>query len=338
MMLTRKFKAFFDSFVGRVQSVSLAQHEQALRSAFAHIAPTVDAATFLPFVAHHFAISPFIPPDGRDVIYVKINHGFWEELYWLFGGEYDPERMRVQDAAQYRERYVRSGFLVPLRDSIDRVVVDEGDGFGFDGISFGISLSGGGRDHATVLSRLSSIPDNRVLIGAAIGAASYFQALRGVRRVKFCEGSFPKDGIRTGELRSCLHNFAARSARLIFVVPPHLRGVRLDGVDRPQESIIISGTHVHESWESSLFAAVGQILDALEAADAVMVVTQSSVFAVVLGLFLKEAKDALLSANKRLYFFDLGQALDVANPDGGGHWLKNNPVGGDLSLFRLGEG
>lgn len=309
--------------------------EGALGASLASVAGSVDASTLPAFASQHFQIDPFIPPDDGDLFYVKINHGFWEQIYWVFGGDYDPTRMRVEDPSHFRAHYADSGFLEPLQDLIGRALSDDGREIRFADVHFGVNLSGGMFDHATVLSSLTITPDNRVMVGSAIGLTAYFHALCGPRKIHFCEGSFAKHGVATGALRSCLQSFAAKSEKIIFVVPPHLRGIRLADAGIPQEVIFVSGTLVHESWAASLYVTTRHILEQLDKSDAIMVLTQSAVFSAVLGLFLKEAKNAFSLLSKRIYFFDLGQVLDIANPLDGGPWLKNNEVRGDLSLFHM---
>jgi hypothetical protein len=65
----------------------------------------------------------------------------------------------------------------------------------------------------------------------------------------------------------------------------------------------------------------------------VLVITQSAVFSALLGLFLADAKRRLLPAASRLAYFDLGQVLDIATPEVGGHWVRTHAQG-DASLFR----
>jgi hypothetical protein len=220
---------------------------------------------------------------------------------------------------------------------IRRAVSDDGSVIRFPQTHFGVSLANGNSEHADVLADLPSNEFLRqVVLGAAIGVTAYFNSLFGLRRLSFCEGSFPKQGLRTGLLHGCLHSFLAQADRVIFVIPPHLKGVRIAGTNVPHEYIFISGSMVHESWIVSLYVTVSQILQRVAVEGRVLVITQSAVFSALLGLFLQSAKNAVVPQGT-IHFFDLGQVTDIVNPLAGGPWVKNYPPA-DQNLFTLGEG
>lgn len=91
---------------------------------------------------------------------------------------------------------------------------------------------------------------------------------------------------------------------------------------------------MHACWAAALQAITGHILARLETDDRVLVITQSAVFAALLGLFLRAAKEAMALEGKQIFFFDLGQVLDSATPELGGIWITRHEVG-DPSLFYL---
>ena len=291
------------------------------------------------FLTENVEILPqkeFSPKAGCDFYYLKINHGYWEQLLALFC---KPSRvaMRINDPQSFKEQYISSCFMDALDVAIRRAVSDDGSVIRFPHVHFGVSLSNGDFGHADVLA---DVPSNaflrQVVLGAAIGLTAYFDSLFGQRRLSFCDGSFPKQGLRTGLLLECLHSFAAEANRVIFVTPPHLKGIRIAGTNVPHEHMFISGSMVHESWIASLYFTVRQILQRVAMEGRVMVITQSAVFSALLGLFLQSAKDAVVPQGT-IYFFDLGQVTDVANPLAGGHWVKNHAPA-DKTLFTLGEG
>jgi len=65
-----------------------------------------------------------------------------------------------------------------------------------------------------------------------------------------------------------------------------------------------------------------------------VVITQSAVFAGLLGLFLRQAKALLPPGPKRIFFFDLGQVIDSATPGSGGVWISRHSVL-DPALFQV---
>jgi hypothetical protein len=246
----------------------------------------------------------FSPMAGCDLYYLKINHGYWEQLLALFC---EPSRvaMRIFDPSSFRSQYISSGFTDALDLAIRRAVSDDGSVIRFPHVHFGVSLSNGDFGHADVLA---DVPSNaflrQVVLGATIGLTAYFDSLFGQRRLSFCDGSFPKQGLKTGLLRECLHSFAAEADRVIFVIPPHLKGIRIAGTNVPHEHLFVSGSMVHESWIALLYFIVSQILQRVAVEERVLVITQSAVFSALLGLFLQSAKDAVVPQGN-IYFFDL---------------------------------
>jgi len=290
------------------------------------------------FISAHIDITSgqrFFPTAGEDFYYLKINHGYWEQLLALF---VDPSRvsLRIRDASGFRRQYLASGFMDALSCAIRNAVSDDGSVIRFPRVHFGVSLSSGTADHPDVLREAQSDAFRRqVVLGAAIGVTGFFESLFGPRRLSFCDGSFPKRGLATGLLRESLQAFAAAADRVILVVPPHLRGIRIAGVRLPHEHFLLSGSMVHESWAATLFFTVGRILQRIATGDRVLVITQSAVFSALLGLCLQAAKDAVVP-DGRVSFFDLGQVTDIANPPAAGSWLRNHAPT-DLSLFTLDE-
>lgn len=302
------------------------------------VAPLVTAESLPAFAAERIDIAA--APDFRsrgdaEVCYVKINHGFWEQLYALFGTP-DAERMRIREPAKFRTQYVESAFLDALAAAIGRVARPDTGRLRFPGIDFGISLASGSHDHPEVLARFDERPAARrsIVLGAAIGLTAWWGTLFPGLRPAFCDGSFPKRGLATGTLPAALESAAGRSERIVFVVPPHLATIRLTSASIPQETVLVPPTTVHESWAACLSAVAGHVLARLAADGRVLVITQSAVFSAVLGAFLLDARRRLLPPDAQLRFFDLGQALDVAAPATGGHWARQQE-GVSSDLFHL---
>ena len=312
--------------------------EAAIVLALARQAAAVEPGTLHRIVAERIAIERqdrFACDPDRDFWYFKINHGFWEQLYGIHGFV-DPTKMRFTASVRYREAYVDSGFAAALESLILAFARDDGQTITFPGMHFGMSLEAGNHDHETVLRRFSLPSPLRqaVVLGATIGLLGVFDTLFGERRLRFADGSFPKRAAMEGTLRETLGAFARVADRVVFVVPPHLSGLALDGAAVPQECLLVPGGRVHACWAAALQAITGQILARLETDDRVLVITQSAVFAALLGLFLRAAKEAMALGGKQIFFFDLGQVLDSATPELGGIWITRHEVG-DPSLFYL---
>ena len=319
------------------------ERERLLKEALAAVAAQVSPATLAWFSAARLDIASV--PDFRelgdaDVCYVKINHGFWEQIYALFGDP-DPVRMRINDAQRVqwlRGCYINSGFADALAAATAAVARPHGPLLRFDGVYLGVSLHNGGLDHEAVLAHFPTwdAAMQRVPLGAAIGLAAWWDSLFPELRPAFCDGSLPKRGLNTGRLRETLTWAADRSDRIVFVVPPHLARVRLGGTAIPQETVVIPAQAVHESWVDCLRAAAGHVFARLASDGRVLVMTQSAVFSALLGSFLADARRRLPLPGTVLRYFDLGQALDVAAPNAGGPWVRRNRVC-DSSLFHLAD-
>lgn len=316
------------------------EREQRLRESLATIAPQVTAATLPAFAASRIDIAPapeFRAQGDADLCYVKINHGFWEQLYALFG-ERHPDRMRIVDPRRFGVRYVASAFADALAAATTAIARPDGSRLHFAGVQLGTSLDNGTFDHDAVLAGFpgSDAAQQRIAIGAAIGLVAWWESLFPGLRPAFCDGSFPKRGLATGRLRETLAWAADRSARIVFVVPPHLARIRLADTVIPQESVLVPAKTVHESWVDCLHATAGHVLARLATDGQVLVITQSAVFSALLGFFLADARRRLPLPGTVLRYFDLGQALDVAAPETGGAWVRRS-VAVDASLFHLAD-
>ncbi|MFM8414433.1 MAG: hypothetical protein ACKOCX_06885 [Planctomycetota bacterium] len=302
------------------------------------VVPLVTVESLPSFVAHRLdiaAVPDFASLADAEPCYVKINHGFWEQLYALFGRP-DAERMRIKEPARFRTQYVESAFVDALAVALGRVARPEAHRLRFPGMHLGVSLASGSHDHPELLARFTerSAARRSIVLGAAIGVVAWWETLCPGLQPAFCDGSFPKRGLATGALQAALDAAAERSERIVFVVPPHLAGIRLAGARIPQETVLVPPTTVHESWAACLAATAGHVLARVAAEGRVLVITQSAVFSALLGAFLLDARRTLLPPDARLRFFDLGQALDVAAPAAGGPWARQQETGG-RDLFHL---
>ncbi len=319
------------------------RHDREFRliETLAATAPVMQDVTIKPFATSRLDVSPvpdFCELGDHDLCYTKINHGFWEQLYACFAPP-DAVRMRITDPARLRGPYITSGFLDGLASLLAAGAWPQFGRVRFPGVHLGVSLASGTHDHADVLAGFESRPaaQRKIVMGAAIGLAAWWETLFPEHRPAFVDGSFAKRGLETGALRKTLVWAAGESERIIFVVPPHLEGIQLADVCIPQETFLVPATTIHESWAACLHSVAGHVFGRLAEDGRVLVITQSAVFSAVLGFFLALAKPQLLPAASRLRYFDLGQALDIAAPEAGGQWARQYAKG-DLNLFHMGHG
>jgi hypothetical protein len=314
------------------------EREHRLMEALTTIAPQVSPATLTSFSTARLDIAP--TPDFRalgdsDLCYVKINHGFWEQIYALFG-KHDPLRMRIVDPRRFGTRYIASAFVDALVAATAAIARPNGARLHFDGVHLGSSIHNGTIGHDAILAGFPNRETiyKQVVLGAAIGLTAWWESLFPGLQPALCDGSFPKHGLATGLLRETLAWAADRSDRIVFVVPPHLDRIRLADTTVPQESVLVPAKTVHESWVDALRATAGHVLACLAADGRVLVITQSAVFSALLGFFLAHARRQLPLPGTVLRYFDLGQTLDVAAPESGGMWVRRNQAV-DISLFHL---
>jgi len=315
-----------------------AVREAALATGLSRHAAAVRPGTLHRIVGERIAITPqdrFACDPASDFWYFKINHGYWEQLYGVHGAA-DPVTRRFTEPVGYRAAYAESGFSLALESLLVRQAHDDGHAVSFPGLEFGMSLEAGNHDHEAVLRRFPDQPPTlqTIALGATIGLLGTFDTLFGPRLLRFADGSFPKRAAVGGTLRETLSSFARAADRIVFVVPPHLRGLRLDAAGVPQECLPVPGRTVHQCWLAALHATCRHVLARLRTDDRIVVITQSAVFAALLALFLRQAKDALLPRTKRIFFLDLGQVIDSATPDAGGVWISRHAVH-DPGLFRV---
>lgn len=271
-----------------------------------------------------------------DFIQVKINHGFWEQLYVVLFDGYDAETMRVENKAGYAAFYLEHFFYDALRTAMQDFGKVEDGTVSFPGVRFGFSFASGDDPHADVMRAVAANDAIRALMasGAAIGCSLMLQDAFGCKKARFDDGCFPKVGLDNGDLEAALKLSASFADEILFVVPPHLSGITYAGAPAQKQKIqLVSGAVIHQAWMLHLHLCGERIYNELKSGRSLTIITQSAVFSALLGLFLKKMKDDL-NLSGRLHYFDLGQVLDTASPEAGGHWIKFRK--GKASPFRLG--
>lgn len=300
----------------------------------------LDAVGFEKFTNQRFTVEydahKFEDPE-RDCVYVKLNHGFWEDLYALFVADTNRDRPRRLELDVSRAGTLESGFLLAIVNLLDAFAVKATDGIHLADVHFSVSFTNGTRPMTGfVQSFAETSPLYRAVAEAAVvGAAGFFQKLFGMKHIHLADGCFPKFGYLNGDLGRVLERHASASDRIIFVVPPHLRNIRLAAAGSVRQEVIhVPRETVHESWVACLWDTASHILKQMLNGERVLVISQCGPFTVLLGLYLAKAAKDLAPAHARLSYFDLGQVTDIANPDQSGPWLKNYDIKGD-ALFVL---
>ena len=282
------------------------------------------------FVERHFSIE-YEPArymcSDQDCVYVKLNHGFWEDLYALFVKPAQQDRPRRLSLDISRAGTVESGFLCALVYLFRHFSQATADGTAFRGVYVAGGVINGGLPHRHLMDSFETArPIAQTLVaGAAVGAAAFFAKLSGPGCIHLDDGCLPKYGHETGVLRDILKVHADASDRIIFVVPVHLRGIRLNVSAAPDQQVLhVSRRLVHESWIATLHTVASHILARMLSGERVLVITQCGPFAALLGLYLGRAARELRLQPGQLAYFDLGQVTDFANQEESGPWLTNH--------------
>ncbi len=274
----------------------------------------------------------------RTCIYVKLNHGFWEDLYALFVRDHRRDKPRRLSLDISREGTVESGFLAALTWLLGNFASISDRTCSFEGVSFGTSFFNGAGPHSEFMAHQHTWSELRLAVAraASVGAAAFFGKLFPDCHMSLDDGCFPKFGYSQGNLHDVLDAQANASDQIVFAVPVHLRGIRLNTAHASaQECMHLSRHLVHESWIASLRAASAHILKKLVTGRRLLVIAQFGPFTVLLGLYLAYAVRALGLHKGCLAYFDLGQVPDLANPSQSGPWLKNYTHVKNDGLFQI---
>ena len=93
------------------------------------------------------SISQYMPTSlttcSEDTVLIKINHGFWEQIYLIINDGYDPIIMRPTAKLGYQESYLNSRFLDALLFFSRKHASVENSILKFNLIDFGFSYNNG---------------------------------------------------------------------------------------------------------------------------------------------------------------------------------------------------
>ena len=336
------YSEFASRFIERVENDPFRlQRDELMKRQIVRCEESLDDIGLVNFSGEHFSVSEVTGLHGLerdDIIFPKINHGFWEQLYTLFREGIEPRRMRVIEREPHSTRYLDSGMLDGLFTLVGLLAEPSGNSVSFGHVKFGFSLNNGDADHVSCLRDFETSKPRlrKVYTGAAIGAAAFFSSMFGERRIHLADGCFGKKGLREGYLKAFLERRLSSVDKIVFVVPPHLKGICVPFGDTPVEEVLVSGQYVHEEWKETVIASARLILEQLDRDQNVLVFCQAGVVSGLLGLYLALARRSLGEKRGRLDYLDLGQVLDVANPDQGGPWVKLEGNDG-FGLFGIGR-
>jgi hypothetical protein len=267
------------------------------------------------------------PEQGLRHAHARENHGYWESFTHTGLATAAHPRLeaflgrRKAHLERYRpvtDRYRACGFpqlhLAALgrfagfagaaaTAGARRVVLER------PGLSLGVGLYNGDVTFARTLAQpLAPVPR-----GALPGLLACFEAVfPAAGRIRLAEGAVTRQFLLEGRVQGFTDAATLGAEAVVFVVPPHLRRIRLDRAQVPQHRLPVPGSRVHELWPMVLAAMLGQAeaLFARHRRVTVFVQAGSMGLPIVTALYgLARERPGLA-----LRCYDLGQVLDTADP------------------------
>ncbi len=295
---------------------------------------------FASYVDEKLEILPIenVRSEGKNPYFIKINHGFWEQILRI-GWRKKPEEIgRPIAPGHYRRIYINTCFTQALIEGMRSCATITDQNIRFDTIDFGFSLNNGMLTHREILDGFETLSEEDRIIGrgAIGGLLAFMERGLGMTSGRFMDGGFPKLTFQSGKLAAMIERCTYQFDRIVYVVPPHLQNIRTaTGRDIAQTVYQISGNKLLLSWLPTLYLTAQGISQMLTAGEKVLVITQSAVFSAMLGLYLHDLGKLFDATNLPISFLDLGQVLDMANPISAAGWVKVYQPDETLSPFLV---
>ena len=267
-------------------------------------------------------VDPFPAIDQGDLVYGKINHGFWEFLALVpleAAGLTPPRPLRVWDM------HVASRLPELVAWVIERLRRHHaGRGWpdgtvSVPGAWFGIHFRSGERLAAAELE----LPLSDVVRGAILGMAHLLGADGPPDAWWFADGSMPKQLFWNGRLDAFLRALADVSDVMVLAGPPNVMSGGVRGWDGPVEHLVLPAGWIEPQWPVVLPVLLGAVDALLDRYRRITVLAQGAEIGGLLPplIHLVRATDPARRGVVRC--IDLGQVLDLAAPDhpGAGGWI-----------------
>ncbi len=259
-------------------------------------------------------------PERGGTISVKINHGYWEYLTCTAFSDAGIPYFRDLKPRPLFDTCRFNGLLATALSRMSAGLQGAENGnFASPGRSLGVSFNSG---EGAVFDDLV-LPLTPTTKGAMIGALGFFNTLLPSRAYRFVDGSSAKNLFWRDELGSFFEKIRAVSDAIVFVVPSHLRKIKVSDWNGETVTVVIPDVHVHELWPAVLPYAAGRIADVLARHSRMTVIVQAAIMSVPLGVMIDRMRQA--RPNATVSYFDLGQVLDVAAGPGG-PWSRREDV------------
>tara|TARA_B100000674_G_scaffold338330_1_gene282788 strand:+ start:311 stop:1438 length:1128 start_codon:yes stop_codon:yes gene_type:complete len=313
-----------------------------------HLSSFLEAATSLPI---HNKLSVFDIDFASDLIYFKLNHGFWE-LNSLFFSDIARSacdlvsRPFLQDyKVQVSNRFLKNGFLSVLSLLCSDICASQAlisDKKNCQKkIYFGVSIWDGIFSHQVILDKLSLNTERTSsnMINMAYNSTCAISSWLSMfsHEIHFAEGCLPKKSMKDGSLNDFINQLDHDSVQTLAIVPNHLDGLVFKNNSNVEiKKIIISGDSVHSQWPSLIHACTILISNILESGKNCLVLVQAGSVSALLAIYLYSMLDTLDPVRGKLVFLDLGQAIDASHGSKRqGKWLSRPEYKDSNSPFLI---
>lgn len=243
--------------------------------------------------------------DDENIIYTKINHGYWEFLLNSFVSIESTDKYRDLSLSPHPESWKKSGFHAILFDAI-RTIADEKDND--DRLKVAVSLSAGDKAYKnTISSDLSAVSR-----GALVGLLAFIEALGLNNAISLYDGCAPRNMIKNNEFDVFFGSQLDAFDAVLLIVPPGLKCLDFPCYKGKVYTLSIPGQIVHETVRVLIPVILGVLDRLINKHRSVCVITQSAVLAPLAAIYIHKMFG---NKSRSISFFDLGRILDISRPE-----------------------
>ena len=253
----------------------------------------------------------------KSFVYAKINHGYWQEHFLLLA--------MLSKICGWDKDFIGARFWGKNRmhthtifELIAELLSDPAPFFAESDLFLSVSVE---MDTSQITSTWlilkvkipDILPQKSSQIQAINGISCYFDLFPDKCNLQLYDGCIPKKLATIGGLPDLINRFISISDELIFVVPDYLKGIRLmSGKNIKTVEILVHSSELFCYWQIAMTRIYNYLVKKIINGKKLVVLVEASTCSALLGLmisrYLKNNSDLV----GRIYYLDLGQALDLA--------------------------
>ena len=255
----------------------------------------------------------------KSFVYAKINHGYWQEHFLLLA--------MLSKICGWDKDFIGARFWGKNRMHTHTIFeliaellfLDPAPFFAESDLFLSVSVGNGHFTNNEYMANLKSKnskifwPQKSSQIQAINGISCYFDLFPDKCNLQLYDGCIPKKLATIGGLPDLINRFISISDELIFVVPDYLKGIRLmSGKNIKTVEILVHSSELFCYWQIAMTRIYNYLVKKIINGKKLVVLVEASTCSALLGLmisrYLKNNSDLV----GRIYYLDLGQALDLA--------------------------